>query len=76
MAILAPDSAFPSFRNRYPANVPTLSAYRIILPVLWRDPGRRRADEPAEYPWAIQTGIARTGMGTSAAVPSEHDQRG
>ena len=39
VAILAPDTAFPSFRNRYPANVPTLSAYRIILPVLWRDPG-------------------------------------
>ena len=38
VAILAPDTAFPSFRNRYPANVPTLSAYRIILPVLWRDP--------------------------------------
>ena len=34
VAILAPDTAFPSFRNRYPANVPTLSAYRIILPVL------------------------------------------
>jgi hypothetical protein len=38
VAILALDSAFSSFRNRYPANVPTLSAYRIILPVLWRDP--------------------------------------
>jgi hypothetical protein len=43
VAILAPDTAFPSFRNRYPANVPTLSAYRIILPVLWRHPDMWKA---------------------------------
>jgi hypothetical protein len=36
VAILAPDTAFMSLPNCYPADVPTLSAYRIILPVLWR----------------------------------------
>ena len=38
VAILNLGTAFPGFLGRNPADVLTLSAYRIILPVLWRDP--------------------------------------
>jgi hypothetical protein len=41
VAILASDTAFTSFPEHYPADVPSLSAYPIIRPVLWRHPGLR-----------------------------------
>src|SRR5689334_7483846 len=56
VAIMNIGTAFPGFLGRNPADVLTLSAYRIILPVLWRHPELfLKTDLGRHLAWLIRT---------------------